>query len=391
MRHLEFEHAPNRELVFDDGKTIRSLDELSALLADGRYHSALVQRFLDGRLARWLRAIGQPAKVLAVERALQQAHSTGTPLWSTVHKALFSAEIAAKANQHPDGGEERAVRGHSVHESETQKPTNAPPHKPATPAAARSAGSFAPPKPPPPPRTVVEPSVLGVSGGVTIETIAELRTFAVGSVRNAKEIVSIAASGQLSQWLRAIGEPALAKAVQALDIPGTEPIGELAVILSQLDAPPPPRPSRADFVPQPIILDVPHRAYFEAGKLNLMKWAAIPVWGAALWFGVSLADRAPWTAVYGGDWMMSTLDNGKSVAVRYAPLTAADRLWYRGSGLRVEELITQDRNSNFRVGDILTSLGQTPISNIEELRRVLSGMNGRGSVVSHFERRPGRR
>ena len=82
--------------------------------------------------------------------------------------------------------------------------------------------------------TIVEPSVLQVSGGVSIETISELRTFAVSSYQNGQEIVSIAAAGRLSNWLRAIGEPERAKLIQTLDLPGTKPLTEVATILARL-------------------------------------------------------------------------------------------------------------------------------------------------------------
>jgi hypothetical protein len=82
--------------------------------------------------------------------------------------------------------------------------------------------------------TVVEPSVLTVSGGVTIETILELRTFAVSSYQSAEAIVSAATSGRLSNWLRAVGEPARAKAIETLNLPGIRTTTAVDLILARL-------------------------------------------------------------------------------------------------------------------------------------------------------------
>jgi hypothetical protein len=61
-----------------------------------------------------------------------------------------------------------------------------------------------------------------------------LRTFAVSSYQNAEEIVSAATSGRLSKWLRAVGEPARAAAVEALSLHGSPNPNALDMILDQL-------------------------------------------------------------------------------------------------------------------------------------------------------------
>jgi hypothetical protein len=255
MRHLEFDDGRSRELVFDAGTVVRSIEELEAiLLADPRSHRAFVDRFSDGELARWLNAIGEFSRGSSVEHARRLSFRARGTAWKARVGRVFSAEAVAKlsagdvlaevlsAKNVRKSGAGAGVglhrfRRHLEYDAAAAKPAARRPRKRRA-AKARPGVQTAEPADPAIPRepvAVFEASVLCMAGGVTIETVSELRTFAVFSSESAAEIVSATASGRVSSWLRAIGEPSRAKAIAALDLPGNEPAKEVATILARLE------------------------------------------------------------------------------------------------------------------------------------------------------------
>jgi hypothetical protein len=254
MRHLEFDDGRSRELVFDAGTVVRSLEELEAiLLADPRSHRAFVDRFTDGQLARWLNAIGELSRSSSVEQARRLSSSARGTAWKARVGKVFSAEAVAKLSASDVLGEvltakssRKAGAGERVglHLFRRHLEYNAPVAKPASrrPRKRRAlkaqpgvqSAELAEPAIAREPVAVFEASVLCMSGGVTIETMSELRAFAVSSSPSAAEVVSATALGRLSRWLRAIGEPSRAKAIAALDLPGDKPLTEVATILARL-------------------------------------------------------------------------------------------------------------------------------------------------------------
>ena len=255
MRHLEFDDGRSRELVFDAVTVVRSLEELEAiLLADRRFHRAFVDRFTDGQFARWLNAIGEFSRGASVEQALRLSSRARNTAWKARVGRVFSAEaiaqlsasdvlgevLTAKSVRKSGAGDKvglHLLRRHLEYDASLVKPASRRPQKRRTPKAQPAVQEAEPAEPelPREPVAVFEPSVLCMSGGVTIDTMSELRTFAVSSSENAAEIVSATASGRLSKWLLAIGEPSRASAIAALDLAGDKPLTEVASILARLD------------------------------------------------------------------------------------------------------------------------------------------------------------
>jgi hypothetical protein len=254
MRHLEFDDERSRELVFDAVTVVRSLEELEAiLLADPRSHRAFVDRFTDGQFARWLNAIGEFSRGSSVEQARRLSSRARNTAWKARVGKVFSDEAVAKLSasdvlgevltaklvRKADAGAKVGLhrfRRHLEYNTPVAKPASRRPQKRRARKAQPDVQAAEPAEPdiPREPVAAFEPSVLCMSGGVTIETMSELRTFAVSSLESAAETVSATVSGRLSKWLRAIGEPSRASAIAPLDLPGDEPLTEVATILARL-------------------------------------------------------------------------------------------------------------------------------------------------------------